>query len=128
MMIGSGKTISNNMNNKNYRVEATLCWISTDEPEDYIFIGFQKISSKESRDLGWLHYYPKLSNGIENMKCQLSKMLLVCSDLRVDAINIEFSYDLWKPTKDTINKFSNCTGIEIVYWDRYFGIEPYNER
>lgn len=128
MMIGSGKIISDNMNNKNYRIEATLCWISTHEPKDYIFIGFQKISSKERRDLGWLHYCPQLYNCIENVEYQLSKLLLVCSDLHVDTINIEFSYDLWKPTKDTINKFSDCTGIEICYWDRYFGIESHYER
>jgi len=116
------------MNNRNYRIEATLCWVSTHEPHDYIFIRFRKISQKERCDLGRLYYYPKIDNDIENMKCQLSKMLLVCSDLRVDALNIDFTYDLWKLTKDTINKFSNCTGIEICYWDRYFGIESYNKR
>ena len=116
------------MNNRNYRIEATLCWVSTHEPHDYIFIRFRKISQKERRDLWGIYYYPKLSNDIENMNGQLQKLLLTCSDLRVDTINIEFSYDLWKLAKDTINEFSNCTGIEICYWDRYFGIESYNER
>ena len=117
------------MNNRNYRIEATLDWVSTHEPYDDILVRFRKISQKERRDLGRLYYYPKLSNDIENMKGQLSKLLLVCSDLNVDAINIEFTYDLWKLMKDTINTFSDCAGIEICYWDRHFGrVESYNKR
>lgn len=117
------------MNNRNYHIEATLCWVSTDEPQDYIFFRLRKISLKERCDLGRLHYYVTKDNGTGTTDDQLSKLLLVCSDLHVDAINIEFTYDLWKHTKDIINKFSDCTGIEICYWDRYFGIvESYNER
>lgn len=117
MMIGSGEIISNNMNNKNYRIEATLCWISENEPHDNIFIKFRKIRSKESRGLAVLDYYIKKDGKIEPIEGILSQLLSVCIDLHVDKIHINFSYDLWKHTKDMINKFSYCTGIEICYWE-----------